>query len=477
MKRNNLTTAILAGITGVAGIASVSNAVNLNSDGVGQVLVYPYYTVNKGLNTLISVVNTTDEVKAVKVRFLEGRNSRECLDFNLYMSPYDVWTAALAPVAGGGNTQILTADTSCTVPQAISGQPFLPFAFTGAFDDDQGSDIARCTEGHFEMIEMGTVTGADAAAATHTAAGIPADCGSINGNWTPASGQWSVDSTVNMVAPDGSGGLFGSASLIDVTGGVDMTYNADAIQAYSTSLQHSDPGSLLPNVGTGSEDTSNIFNNGVVVTDQWNSANIQAVSALYMHDNIYGEYSLNDDINANTEWVVTFPTKFAYVDAGNTPFAVVPNEPFTVALSASGIGACQPYAVTGLYDREEQTPSTPPSQIVPSPVPPGIDPTVPVFCWETNVLEFNRVGDVLGASAILGSNNTTHLTPGFAEGWVSISFNDVGQATNDNVSGRTYTGLPVTGFAVQKYVNSNVTAGVLANYAGIFAHRYSKNIL
>ncbi len=478
MKRNNLTTAILAGITGVAGIASVSNAVNLNSDGVGQVLVYPYYTVNNGLNTLISVVNTTDLVKAVKVRFLEGKNSRECLDFNLYMSPYDVWTAALLETDAGGNAKIITNDTSCTVP-AISGQEFLPFAYTGAFDDGIGSSLERCTEGHFEMIEMGTVIGADAIAATHVGGGAPSSCATINGNWSPVVGQWIVDSTVNMVAPDGSGGLFGSASLIDVAGGVDMTYNADAIQAYSTSLQHSDPGSLLPNVGSGNDDTSNIFNNGVVVTDQWNTANIQAVSALYMHNNIYGEYILDDSIGANSEWVVTFPTKFAYVDVDNSPFVAVPFEPFTVGLAAgpSSIGACEPYAVAGLYDREELSPTTPLGDIVPSPVPPGIDPTIPVFCWETNVLEFNRSGDVLGASAILGSKNTTHLTPGFQEGWVAITFDIATKNTNDNVAARTYGGLPVTGFAVQRYVNASLAGGVLANYAGVFAHRYSKSVL
>ncbi|HHL31339.1 MAG TPA: hypothetical protein ENJ41_02050, partial [Oceanospirillales bacterium] len=144
MKRNNLTTAVLAGITGLAGIASVSNAVNLNADGVGQVLIYPYYTVNNGINTLISVVNTTDQVKAIKVRFLEGTNSREVLDFNLYMSPYDVWTAALVPTLSDGavvgaafdgqqSAKLVTVDTSCTVP-AINGQEFRPFAFSGAFD-------------------------------------------------------------------------------------------------------------------------------------------------------------------------------------------------------------------------------------------------------------------------------------------------------------------------------------------------------
>ena len=476
MKKNNLTTAVVAGLAGLAGISSISNAVNLNSDGVGQVLVYPYYTVNNGINTLISVVNTTDEVKAVKVRFLEGKNSRECLDFNLYMSPYDVWTAGLVEAPGGGNSQILTSDTSCTVP-AISGQVFLPFAYTGAFDDGIGSSLERCTEGHFEMIEMGTVIGTDAAAATHTAAGVPSSCATINGNWTPVTGKWVGDSTINMVAPDGSGGLFGSTSLIDVAGGVDMTYNADAIQAYSLSLQHSDPGSLLPNVGTGSEGTSNIFNNGVVVTDAWTET-IQAVSALYMHDNIYGEYVLSDSIGANSEWVVTFPTKFAYVDAANSPFLTVPNEPFTVAIAPgpASIGACEPYSVTGLYDREEQTPSTPPGLIVPSPVPPGIDPTIPVFCWETNVLEFNRADDILGDSNVLGSQNTTHLKPGFDTGWVSISFNGNpsvpagagNQNTNDNAATRTYNGLPVTGFAVQRYTNSNLTGGVLIYNVSIF---------
>ncbi len=486
MKRNNLTTALIAGIAGVAGIASVSTAVNLNDDGVGQVLIYPYYTVNNGINTLISVVNTTEDVKAVKVRFLEGKNSRECLDFNLYLSPYDVWTAglvaqtstdagAVASGFGGQNSvKLVTSDTSCTVP-AINGQEFLPYAFSGDFDDGLVQDMDRCTEGHFEMIEMGTVLGADATAATHVA-GVPANCGAINANWTPGTGQWSVDSTVNMQAPDGSGGLFGSTTLVDVPNGVAMTYNADAIQAFTTSLTHSDPGSLLPNVGSGSEDTSNIFYNGVVVSSQWTGSNIQAVSALYMHDNIYGEYVLTDAIGANTEWVVTFPTKFAYVDAANSPFGVIPHEPFTVALTDT-IGACEPYAVSGLYDREEQVPLVDPATIVPSPVPPGVAPNIPVFCWETNVLEFNSIGDDLGNSAILGSKNTTHLTSEFNEGWVSVSFNRVGQSTAENVLGTTYTGLPVTGFAAQKYVNGSLNGGAtLANYAGLFSHRYSKNI-
>lgn len=511
MKRNNLTTAILAGITGIAGIASVSNAVNLNSDGIGQVLVYPYYTVNNGNNTLISVVNTTATVKAVKVRFLEGLNSRECLDFNLYLSPFDVWTAGLvatastvptvasvAPFTGQESVKLVTNDTSCTVP-AINGQEFLPYAFissgTITADDGLGDDLVRCTEGHFEMIEMGTVTNLgpvsnnSAANATHTTAGSPASCGAINANWLPG-GIWSAAANVNdFAAPDGSGGLFGSASIINVNNGTDVTYNADAIQNYGLAAQHSTPGNLAPNLKTGSVVTSDVFNAGAsaaVQSNTWGDA-VEAVSASYMHDRIYGEYVLDDSIGANTEWVVTFPTKFAYVDtigsAGTTWGAAgIPQAPFTRSIGANG--ACEEYQVQGYWDREEQVPTIAAIGLVPSPLPPGVNPNIPVFCWETNVLEFNSATDVLGNSLILGSNNTTHLTVEFDAGWAALNFDvtDSISGTNDHNtaaldgSPSVYTGLPVTGFAVQRYTNANLSGGVLANYAGIFAHRYSKNI-
>src|SRR6188768_4183273 len=93
-------------------LANPGYAISLNPDGLGQVLIYPYYTVNKGQDTLLSVVNTTDIGKAVKVRFLEGYNSREVLDFNLYLSPQDVWTARVLPTADGAG--MFTADKSCT---------------------------------------------------------------------------------------------------------------------------------------------------------------------------------------------------------------------------------------------------------------------------------------------------------------------------------------------------------------------------
>jgi hypothetical protein len=112
MNRKNLTAAVLAGLAGAAGIAGTAQAVNLNPDGLGQVLLYPYYTTNAGNATLLSVVNTTDSAKAVKVRFKEGYNSREVLDFNMYMSAYDVWVRHCRRSARNG-----TAGTPARTPR------------------------------------------------------------------------------------------------------------------------------------------------------------------------------------------------------------------------------------------------------------------------------------------------------------------------------------------------------------------------
>ena len=504
MKRNNLTTAILAGITGVAGIASVSNAVNLNSDGTGQVLIYPYYTVNNGLNTLISVVNTTDRSKAVKVRFLEGKNSRECLDFNVYLSAYDVWTAGLVAATatslfspgfeGQDTTKIITNDNSCTDPANISGFEFLPFAL----DATVGLNLSRCTEGHFEMIDMGDITDQDTIdGIDHTDTGTPTDCSVVVSNFVGAGEIWNDPANITGIDAS-SGGLFGSASVIDVAGGVDVAYNADALEGFTTANLLTDPGNLKPGLSDGTVITSDIFNGNSVVTDTWLVSSVQAVSAVYMHDSIFGEYVLSDSIGANTEWVVTFPTKNFYVDPARQiadlsvgpDFNPVAVPPFTEVISVNG--ACEVYNFE-YYDREEQIPDPRLIGRPPSPRPPTVQGDDAVFCWETNVVEFEDQERTSGASVILGSSSTTHFitqsvaqqtatttTPAvdaayFDTGWVAIHFTQSTVAT-DNVSGNIYTGLPVTGFAIQRYTNTNLDGGVLANYAGIFKHRYSRSI-
>ena len=214
MNRKNLTAAVLAGLAGAAGIAGTAQAVNLNPDGLGQVLIYPYYTSNGGNNTLLSVVNTTDSAKAVKVRFKEGYNSRDVLDFNMYMSAWDVWVAAV--VDDGGVPTLIIPDSTCTVPylwlknnadptadRAYGSQEFLNYDYTGDRSDNGPEGIDRASEGHFEIIEMGKLTNdsetakrlGSADAATHSIDSdgnqFPNDCQQLVDNWTEnPDGMW-----------------------------------------------------------------------------------------------------------------------------------------------------------------------------------------------------------------------------------------------------------------------------------------------
>src|SRR5574337_947001 len=64
--------AALAGI-GALGVAGAAQAVNVNGDGLGQVLIYPYYTARSdsagnAYNSLLTVVNTTASAKSVNER-------------------------------------------------------------------------------------------------------------------------------------------------------------------------------------------------------------------------------------------------------------------------------------------------------------------------------------------------------------------------------------------------------------------------
>ena len=176
--------AALAGL-GALGATGAAQAVSVNPDGLGQVLIYPYYTVRarhaspataRAYNSLLSVVNSTASAKAVKVRFLEGKNSREVLDFNLYLSAKDVWIAAVIPTGDGAG--IYTADKSCTTPMVSSSSAsptlFVNYAYSGSNDDKADTSLDRTREGYVEIIEMGDIVAptADVRRVTHVG-GVP----------------------------------------------------------------------------------------------------------------------------------------------------------------------------------------------------------------------------------------------------------------------------------------------------------------
>ncbi len=470
MKRTSLTTAVIAGLAGVVGIANMAGAVNLSTDGTGSVLIYPYYTVNANNVTLLSVVNTTSEGKAVKVR-----NSREVLDFNLYMSPYDVWTAEVDPLGAGAG--VTTADNSCTVPKIVGSTiPFVNYAYSGANKDTGPSSLSRTLEGYVEMIEMGTVTNAtkgSLTAITHVN-GVPASCGQVQKAWaygaSGAAAYWNADPTIDIGPADG--GLFGSGTIVNVAQGTIEGYNADALEGFyvSGTFDHQAPGSVLPNLNDSSASiTAFTFNTsgmgGVSLATTSFSSAIDAVSAVFMTNNVYNEYVVDPAYGESTEWVVTFPTKRFYVDPQIVSSTVV--KPFDVVFGSSSDGtSCSPVSIN-VYDREEGTSVT---QLGFSPPKPGQQG--PVLCYEANVITFNQGG---ASSTVLGSNLVSNIDVpnGAIAGWANLGFASA-QHELAGSNGNTFSGLPAVGFSVQQTINANAAPGVLANYTALYNHKYNR---
>lgn len=433
MNRKNLTAAVLAGLAGVVGIAGSAQAVNVNPDGTGQVLLYPYYTVNNDNLTLLSVVNTSDHAKAVKVRFLESENSAEVLDFNLYMSAYDVWTAALVAMPDSVDQDcafseatdglrcegplLLVADdeTTCTVPNLNGAQAFLPLEYM-LDDRDMGSKTqARMNEGHFEMLEMGALTTTDnegdtvdswaGEAATHgynsDMEWEPADCDSLVAAWTKSkpfiktdSGVWINDveygPEYGVEAP--SGGLFGGAAVVNPIKGAMHSYEATALNGWNESgfdpsqgfvSLHTEPGSVQPNLQGGDNFEGLVFSeSGEVLESGEFSFAEDAVSYVLMHDSLMNEYSIETNVAGQTEWVVTFPTKRFYVFDGPIDEAF---DPFTTMFEPRGddtlATACEAVVLNTVWDREERfntdDPTCDPSEEVCDVTPPVVSPSLP----------------------------------------------------------------------------------------------------
>ena len=455
------TTVLLLSTVVFFAFGNTLKAASMDESGFGEVLIYPYYTVNENLNTLFSVVNTTDDVKALKIKFLEGDNAQEVLNFNLYMSPKDVWSAAL--VAQGDGVELITTDTSC-VALADQSTSFT----TEFFIRDSGEDGSqRMRDGHFQIIEMGTVIDPVLGMAATQFNGRPHDCGAIEAAWQ-AGGQWAENSDQGMAA--NTGGLFGSALIVDVREGSAMSYRADAIKGFYSAdrFMHTEPNNFEPTLASAAPVSTILYDDKAYVS-HWNLGT-DAISALLMRDKIHNEFVLASGIDAQTEFIVTFPTKHFYTQPENGP-----ENPFTQTFS-SVAGACEGM-YPQFYDRESVTVDINPCGGI-------ICPPLPEFlyemCWSANVIHFYNSAEGMIAevpSPILGSTNLLNFkTTPFSSGWVSFSRSHESAVLTDAESRWSYRGWPVTGFAVQKYTNSGAQPGLLAQYATVIQYAYTRNI-
>jgi hypothetical protein len=466
MKMKLLSAAMLAGL----GVAGSAQAVHVNPDGTGQVLLYPYYTVQNGYETYVSVVNTQNTTKAVKVRILEGMNSQEVLDFNLYLSPYDEWSAKIFRTDAGA--AIMTTDTSCTSGQVTeAGISFRNYQYLT--DAAQWRTLERTREGYIELIEMGNVIDTTLAAAIkHGSNGIPANCAAVR---TASTSTGSVLNTQAGMAPP-TGGLYGYGTTISVGSGLRTTYDATALDAFWNEMvlnsYHTTPGDVQPSLNhAASNPVAVLLRDGQAVN--WGRLggrpNVDPVSAVLMRSAIMNDYVVDTGRNSSTNWIVTFPTKRFYVNGAGAP-----QVPFATAWNITNATSCDPISVN-YWDREERTTSVAIDDF--SPQPPG-QPGL-ALCHEVNTVSIKRDGDGSAASlyGAVYTHNSIQLASGFQLGWMKIDFDGAsaylpGDAEIGGVAAPSYdtlAGLPVIGYSA--FTSENTLAGGLSNYMGSVVHK------
>jgi hypothetical protein len=418
------------------------SAVMLSPDKQGQVLIFPYFGTLGGNSTAVTISSQSTGPKALKVHFRD-RQGEAALSFNLYLESRGSWAAALSQVEG--ETFLTLPDASCTVP---------------TLDDGSGSVNVPMTSGYLEVIEMGVVTDE-----TITTQIEEFDCAALNVLWQE-NGQWRNDPSYGLEPP--SGNLRGTAMLINVGRGTMYSFVASALTEFSDIQQHTAPGEPLPNL-TSAHDagtdqgatTSIVCANEDCINDTWESP-LYAVAAVLSARELFGDFSIEANIGAAAEVVMTWPLAeyyqpqasyqlppvatylFATRDGMQTGCEEPCSEEFNRPLQLPGVTILslnysedQPHTITPILGEEN-------SQIFP----------------DEDYSQLPESGTILMRLEVPPYTGPV-VTPAPSPIW-----------NRPSLSGRVYAGVPVIGFVLQQFTNGQLKDNngdpVRANYGNVF---------
>ena len=514
MKKNVLALSIAAMIGGLgfAGGAAAAAADKLvvAESGAGHMLLVPYYTAQNGNMSVFHVVNTdATNGKAVKVRFRGASNSDDVLDFQVFMSPGDVWTAAVTQGADGV-ANLVTADGTCTLPAIAKNTP-VSFVTDRLPTTMSATDKANNTrEGYVEIFNMADIDGVaktvyDPAGLVAVKAPLFVATKHVNGvaPCTDSVLQGTVTTgaaTTGLLAP--TAGLTASWYVINVPQTTTFSGAANAIVAVDAAGLVADSGTnnvfSAQSTGTAALFTADpLMKSGVLTTQKYDvpdlstpyigaadqagaDAQAAALTAALAAKSVINQYANDASITAKTDWVFSMPTRRysiaanykAPIGAGvltTTGYAL----PATTAAEKAAAYRLINDAVTGSYfitpanttvnalgqictnasgqtffDREET------SKQSGALFSPGAVSTTQL-CGEVSVLSFADAGtSVLGASVA-----RSNVTGAYTNGWGQINFT---------------AGVPVLGSSFIKLTNPNVGTGMSGTYGITWPHAYKK---
>jgi len=536
-----LSAAVAAGFAMQPASAQIGNVnldansiVNLNTS-TGTAVVIPYYTVKAGWQTLINVTNTTGNSLAVKFRMYEARNSRDVMDFNIGLSPRDVWTATIS-LGPDGRPFLQTSDRSCTSPASVrtNGLAANEFAYstlggnTARDHDATDGDVTRMQEGYIELLVMGETSvnngegdaptqidrGDTAYQAIHVN-GVPRDCARWDADFLDSYPSFTANDAFNGLTIPGQAGS-GDPLARDLDGQV-LNDNAEGEYGYGviTSTKPLRVNASLINTAKGiasNVESMHIANYGLgvnLVTAQqfpyfleptlasgdglWSTSGLGELEFGISASTVANEWTENRSdpgVDADAEWILTFPTKRFHVDedsrniqascsqyrhagtangvavgggganwTGFAAIAAIPPRPTELAapevcpsdtfggvvvsrfleqFQDGNTGTSNIGVEYSLYDREEREEVITSDTTTPSPFPPGVI-TPDNLPFEANVIKIGA--NARTRTSVLGTPNavavpTNVALPGAEAGWMNLDFTESSF-------------LPVSGFLIK----------------------------
>ncbi len=433
-----LAAAVAAATAGYTGVSTAQ--VTASGNDLGDLALIPYYTVRDGYVSGVHITNTSDLTQVVKVRMRRGTDSMDALDFNLILSPKDVWTGFIA--AEGDDIVFNTTDNSCTAPATTNGKFVMP-----------GIYRADADEGYIEIIGMGSADDTQPiyASALHDSDGVPADCEAVRDNFfangVATTKKGTVDGLTSVQRVDSSKTTLGLNTYEDTGNVLKVSYfmrDADSGLEFGNSATHIADFLDLPSItnqqfGLFSGDLLGFdfpdLNGGVPGSPSADTGKFTLLRQNLGSASVINDWSANADLNVGTDWVITFPGQYTMLDlphyfasllTAGTEDAIPCNSGMPIAAgpaSPAGVdpeGACDhrdipAVALFDVYDREEQTLIQPEGGLVVSPQIPGavVQTELP---FEVNVVQW-------GPEPVLGSENSdiTVAAPDSPFGWAELA--------------------------------------------------------
>jgi len=484
---------------------------------LGDLAIVPYYTVKGSWVTGIHITNSSPHTQVVKLRLRRATDSMDAMDFNLILSPFDVWTGSLSD--DSGNIVMSTDDNSCTAPLRADGRFEMPFIFRAGADEGYIEVISMGQPEDYDVNKDGSVTEYDsiAVAAKHGSDGVPFDCKSVESNFfangsSSKKGVGDSDETFQAVSDladysdsdcvgeatkgpgicdndyeDSDNALKVSYFLRDASSGTEFGGNAVHINGFSQ-----DPWMSNQETGLFSGDITGFdypdLNGGVLGydPDQRGLFNVLRQPNLLGVSEVLNDWSINPALNVQTDWVVTMPGQYVMFD-----YAMYAINGFNVAncgkldnpVTAIDDGTAQcdfrdipVEANLTLWDREEGQISPDEGGLTISPAPPGTVNKL-IFPNEVNVVEWtdgNTEGFLESDVAI-----SIDASPLGIYGWASLSVSAQKKAatTGANLSSPTANS---NGQAICEFVppiSSRAPAGVGVNATPSHTMRQGPTVL